>query len=83
MLPVLRTGEAIILGEAVGLPMRTMIQAPSRDRRPDSQDPLVCDEAHPDESMTPGGWNLKSHLAPDYEYFVRTWLQQNPAPPSK
>lgn len=83
MLPVLRTGEAIILGEAVSLPMRTMIQAPPKDRRPDSQDPLVCDQAHPDESMTPGGWNLKNHLAPDYEYFVRTWLQQNPAPPSK
>ena len=28
MLPVLRTGEAIILGEAVRLPMRTMIRAP-------------------------------------------------------
>ena len=82
MLPVLRTGEAIILGEAVGLPMRTMIQAPPKDRRPDSQDPLVCDDAHPEESMTPGGWNLKSHLAPDYTYFVRTWLKQNPALPS-
>jgi uncharacterized protein len=82
MLPLLRTGEAIILGEAVGLPMRTMIQAPPRDRRPDSQDPLVCDGTHPDESMTPGGWNLKNHLAPDYAYFVQTWLQQNPVPPS-
>jgi hypothetical protein len=81
MLPVLRTGEAIILGEAVGLPMRTMIQAPPKDQRPDSQDPLVCDDVHPDESMTPGGWNLKSHLAPDYSHFVRTWLQQNPALP--
>ncbi|MDT8758750.1 DUF87 domain-containing protein [Sphingomonas psychrotolerans] len=81
MLPVLRTGEAIILGEAVGLPMRTMIQAPPKDRRPDSQDPLVCDKALPDESMTPGGWNLKSHLEPDYGHFVRTWLQQNPASP--
>ncbi len=61
MLPILRTGEAIILGEAVKLPMRTMIQAPSKDRRPDSQDPVVCDEVHPDESMAPGdgisgGW---------------------------
>ena len=81
MLPVLRTGEAIILGEAVGLPMRTMIQAPPKGRRPDSQDPLVCDEAHPDESMTPGGWNLRNHLAPDYTSFVQTWLKQNPAPP--
>jgi len=82
MLPILRTGEAIILGEAVGLPMRTMIQAPPKGRRPDSQDPLVCDEAVPADSMTPGGWNLKSDVAPDYGYFVRTWLQQDPAPPS-
>lgn len=80
MLPVLRTGEAIILGEAVGMPMRTIIQAPPKDRRPDSQDPLVCDEALPDESMTPGGWNLKNHVVPDYGHFVRTWLRQNPAP---
>jgi len=78
MLPVLRTGEAIILGEAVGLPMRTMIQAPPRDRRPDSQDPLICDEALPEESMSPGGWNLRSHIDPDYKHFVETWLQQNP-----
>ncbi|WP_204361114.1 ATP-binding protein [Achromobacter insolitus] len=78
MLPVLRTGEAIILGEAVGLPMRTMIQAPPRDRRPDSQDPLICDEVLPEDSMSPGGWNLRNHMAPDYRYFVETWLQQNP-----
>lgn len=78
MLPVLRTGEAIILGEAVGLPMRTMIQAPPKDRRPDSQDPLICDEVLPEDSMSPGGWNLRNHMAPDYRYFVETWLQQNP-----
>lgn len=81
MLPVLRTGEAIILGEAVGLPMRTMIQAPPRDRRPDSQDPLVCDEVMPEESMVPGGWNLLSHIDVDYSHFVARWLQQNPSPP--
>ncbi|MEI7161905.1 ATP-binding protein [Pectobacterium versatile] len=78
MLPVLRTGEAIILGEAVGLPMRTMIQAPPRNRRPDSQDPLICDEVMPEDSMSPGGWNLRSHIVPDYRHFVETWLQQNP-----
>ncbi|MTK14244.1 MAG: ATP-binding protein [Clostridiaceae bacterium] len=82
MLPVLRTGEAIILGEAVGLPMRTMIQAPPKGRRPDSQDPLVCDEAIPEESVTPGGWNLRNHIEADYSYFVETWLQQNPVPPA-
>ncbi len=78
MLPILRTGEAIILGEAVSLPMRTMIQAPPKDRRPDSQDPLICDEALPEDSMSPGGWNIRNHVAPDYRFFVETWLQQNP-----
>ncbi|WP_443018423.1 ATP-binding protein [Sphingomonas sp. AAP5] len=80
MLPILRTGEAIILGEAVGLPMRTMIQAPPKGRRPDSQDPVICDELSPDESMTPGGWNIKPLEAPSYDPFVETWLQQNPIP---
>ncbi|MEV5712181.1 hypothetical protein, partial [Actinoallomurus sp. NPDC052274] len=71
--------------EAVRLPMRTMIQAPPRDRRPDSQDPLISDEVAPEDSMTPGGWNLKTHIAADYRYFVETWLQQNPVhtPPKK
>lgn len=79
MLPILRTGEAIILGEAVGLPMRTMIAAPPRDRRPDSQDPIVCDELPPDQSKTPGGWNVRKLTDPDYEPFVETWLGQNPS----
>jgi len=83
MLPILRTGEAIVLGEAVGLPMRTMIQAPPKDRRPDSQDPVVCDDLLPDDSMTPGGWNVKRVSDPDYSHFVEVWLQQNPVLPTK
>jgi hypothetical protein len=78
MLPILRTGEAIILGEAVGLPMRTMIQAPPKGRRPDSQDPIICDELSPDDSMTPGGWNIRRFTDTDYDDFVETWLQQSP-----
>lgn len=78
MLPILRTGEAIILGEAVSLPMRTMIQAPPKGQRPDSQDPVICDELSPDDSMTPGGWNIKPLHNPSYDPFVETWLQQNP-----
>lgn len=83
MLPILRTGEAIVLGEAVVLPMRTMIQAPPKDKRPDSQDPVVCDEAIPDESMMPGGWNIPSLKEPDYSHFVEAWLQQSPVLLSK
>ena len=79
MLPILRTGEAIVLGEAVGLPMRTMIQAPPKDRRPDSQDPIVCDNNLPENSTTPGGWNIPVVNSADYGDFVLAWRQQNPA----
>jgi len=78
MLPILRTGEAIVLGEAVSLPMRTMIQAPPKGRRPDSQDPIICDELSPDVSMAPGGWNIRRFEDPNYDHFVETWLQQSP-----
>ncbi|QOD62743.1 ATP-binding protein [Ochrobactrum sp. MT180101] len=78
MLPILRTGEAIILGEAVGLPMRTLIQAPPKDQRPDSQDPVVCDDLAPELSMIPGGWNIPMEVNPNYEEFALVWRQQNP-----
>jgi len=82
MLPVLRTGEAIVLGEAVKLPMRALITAPGKDRRPDSQDPVVCDEVKPEESMTAGGWNILNPPNPSYQEFVSTWLRQDPKPKS-
>lgn len=78
MLPILRTGEAIVLGEAVTMPMRVSIQPPPRDRRPDSADPLVCDGLPPDESQFPGGWNIRLNADASYDNFVRVWRQQNP-----
>ena len=78
MLPILRTGEAIILGEAVKLPMRTFIQPPPKNRRPDSQDPIVYDELPADESFAPGGWGLKMESDPNYKELVETWRAQNP-----
>lgn len=78
MLPILRTGEAIILGEAVKLPMRTLIDAPPKDRRPDSQDPIIYDEQNLDDSVHPGGWGIKMEENPNYEEFVETWRAQNP-----
>jgi len=74
MLPILRTGEAIIVGEAVTLPVRTLIDAPSKDRRPDSSDPLVYDE------MGPGGWNRRREKA-DYKELVAMWRSQEPRSP--
>ena len=78
MLPILRTGEAIILGEAVGIPMRTIIEPPPPDRRPDSQDPIVCDEASPEESMVPGGWGIQMEPDPNYDEVVSVWRRKSP-----
>ncbi len=78
MLPILKTGEAIILGESVKLPMRTIIKAPPKDRRPDSQDPIVFDEHESKDSVRPGGWGNKMEGNPNYEEVVETWRAQNP-----
>jgi hypothetical protein len=78
MLPILRTGEAIILGEGVKLPMRALINAPEKSKRPDSQDPVVFDTLSEDLSMNPGGWGIPMENDPNYKEFVRTWRSQNP-----
>lgn len=80
MLPILRTGEAIIVGESVKLPMRTIIEAPSKDKRPDSQDPIVYDEKQSDDSLQPGGWGIPMEPNPNFEEFVEVWRAQNPYP---
>jgi DNA helicase HerA-like ATPase len=74
MLPVLRTGEAVVIGEAVHLPVRTLLDPPSRARRPDSTDPLVYDAAGP------GGWNRQRETS-SYAELVRVWRSQNPRSP--
>lgn len=80
MLPILRTGEAIIIGEAVKLPMRTIIEAPPKDRRPDSQDPIVYDETPTEDSLQPGGWGIPMEPNPNFEEFLEVWRAQNPFP---
>lgn len=71
MLPTLRTGEAIIVGEAVHLPLRALIDAPAKNRRPDSHDPKIYD---PDAS---GGWNRQKQ-AEDYARVLEKWRSENP-----
>lgn len=78
MLPILRTGEAIVLGEAVKLPMRTIIEAPPKNRRPDSLDPIVYDEVPSDDSQNPGGWGIQMEPNPNYKEMVEAWRSQNP-----
>lgn len=71
MLPALRTGEAIIVGEAVHLPLRALIDAPAENRRPDSNDPLIYD---PEDLR---GWNPAEHTE-DYAGVVKAWRGENP-----
>lgn len=78
MLPILKTGEAIILGEAVKLPMRTFIVPPPRNARPDSQDPVVYDEVVSEDSQNPGGWGIAMEVDPNYAEVSETWRGQNP-----
>jgi len=78
MMPILRTGEAIILGEAVKLPMRTFIEPPPKNARPDSQDPVVYDEVPLDKSQNPGGWGIPMETNPHYEELIETWRAQSP-----
>lgn len=71
MLPALRTGEAIIVGEAVQLPLRALVDAPAKDRRPDSHDPQVHD------SSGIGGWN-RPRQTENYAHVLETWRNENP-----
>lgn len=71
MLPTLRTGEAIIVGEAVHLPLRVLIDAPAKNRRPDSHDPKIYDPE------AKGGWNCKKQTE-DYARVLEQWRSENP-----
>jgi len=79
MLPVLRTGEAIVVGEAVSLPIRALIEPPSKDRLPDSVDPRVAVRGSLSKEGFdgPGGWNQRRDK-PDYAAVVHQWRKQTP-----
>jgi len=66
VLPVLRTGEAIVMGEAAKLPMRCRITLPPEDRRPRSTDPEISDQ-----------WSLPRR-AESYDRVVASWRAQRP-----
>lgn len=69
MLPILRTGEAIVVGEAVHIPLRALIDPPPPDRRPDSNDPLIYNPTGP------GGWE-RERAPSDYGDVVYAWRAQ-------
>lgn len=71
MLPTLRTGEAIVVGESVTLPSRAYIDAPTKNRRPDSQDPMVYDD------RSESGWNAPKRPE-DYGNILEKWRSEDP-----
>ncbi|MAI91311.1 ATP-binding protein [Ponticaulis sp.] len=66
VLPVLRTGEAIIMGEAAKLPMRCRITLPRKEHRPKSGDPNV-------NQM----WSIPRREE-GYDRVVASWRAQRP-----
>lgn len=78
LLPTLRTGEAIIVGEAVHLPTRAMIDAPPDGQRPSSDDPRVVEVEFAPGEPGPGGWDRAAEPA-DYGDLVQAWRNQDPA----
>jgi DNA segregation ATPase FtsK/SpoIIIE-like protein len=65
-LPILRTGEAIITGDAARLPIRCRITLPSEENRPSSEDPDVSEH-----------WAMP-RIEEDYERVAASWRAQNP-----
>ena len=64
LLPVLRTGEAIVAGEAARLPVRCRVTLPSPEQRPNSSDPRVSE-----------AWATK-RIAETYDRVVASWRAQ-------
>lgn len=75
MLPVLRTGEAIVVGEAVNLPMRATIAQPPLKHRPDSSDPVVAVEVLEEGPLGNSGWN-RERVPDRYDLVLRAWRNQ-------
>ena len=66
VLPILRTGEAIVTGEAAKLPMRCRVALPPEHQRPRSEDPQVSEK-----------WSLQRRME-GYDRVVASWRAQSP-----
>lgn len=71
LLPTLRTGEVIVTGEAVAMPVRIEIPLPPQGQRPSSEDPQIYSEG------PQHGWN-ESRAMEDYTEMLSAWRVQNP-----
>jgi hypothetical protein len=78
MLPILRTGEALIVGEAVNMPIRAIINRPPEGRRPDSDDPkVVVPKGQDGKRLKSGGWTEPVE-GEDFKPLVEAWRRQDP-----
>jgi len=78
MLPILRTGEALIVGEAVNMPIRAIIDRPPEGRRPNSEDPLVVvPKGKNGKRKRSGGWT-EAVKNENYKPLVEAWRKQDP-----
>ena len=68
LLPALRTGEALVVGEAIQIPSR--VRLPLIEPRPKSDDPEVS-----------ARWTAARESSPDYAKAVTGWRQQRLATP--
>ena len=71
LLSVLSTGGAIVVGEAVPLPIRVLVERPKA--LPESVDPTVVGEGRP------GGWDRRQKTASDYKDVIIWWRSQDVA----
>jgi len=77
-LPILRTGEALIVGEAVNMPIRAIIDQPVEGKRPDSDDPKVVVPRNDKGVRTKsGGWTEQVNDE-NYKPLVEAWRKQDP-----
>lgn len=67
LLPVLRTGEALILGEAIHIPSRVRVELV--EPRPDSQDPPIASV-----------WREPAPTSPRYDHAITGWRRQQSNP---
>jgi hypothetical protein len=65
-LPILRTGEAVVTGEAIKLPMRCKFKTPKEGRFPDSRDPDVTTK-----------W-VKDFKQDNFSDLISGWRNQSP-----
>ncbi len=77
MLPILRTHEALIVGEAVNMPIRARMDLPPVGRWPDSEDPMVVVPKGKDgQRKRRGGWTEPVENE-DYKPLINAWRKQD------